>query len=338
MRKNIYYKLALATLVLSCFMTGCSSNGTKGQATYRAAGIVCMEEGDYKGAVEAFEAALLQKVGGVGADELDICYYKGAAQYASGDIEGAMATYHAIIDFDKKQADAYYLRGNLYLLQGDTEAAAADYANAVKYNPDEYELYLGIYENLAGAGLIDEGEAYLNRAFAIKGESAYHLENRGRIHYLLEDYDSAVTDLEAAMEAGSTNAQLYLAKTYDAMGDDVTAEDYYTQYLTLNGQSQDALGAMGAIMLEKEQYDKAAAYLERALSIGEKSGQQTLMRDLVIAYEYQGNFDKAWGVIQLYVELYPDDEKAKEEYIFLKNRQMAEEIDSPEAVNSQETE
>ena len=28
--------------------------------------------------------------------------------------------------------------------------AKKDFANAVKYNPDDYELYVGIYENLAG--------------------------------------------------------------------------------------------------------------------------------------------------------------------------------------------
>ena len=333
MRTKFYYKLVVAAMLGACVLAGCGNSGKESQATYRQAGITCMEQGDYEGAVDAFEAALRQKIGGVGPDELDISYYKGAAQYASGDVEGAMATYNAIIDYDKKAADAYYLRGCLYVVQGNVEAAKTDYANAVKYNPNEYELYIGIYENLAGAGCVDEGEAYLNQAFAIKGEDVANLEYRGRIHYLLGDYESALVDLGAALEASSTEAQLYLAKTYDAMGDDVMAETYYTEYLAANSDSREALGAMGAIMLEKQQYERAVSYLESALEIDPKAGQQAIMRDLIIAYEYNGNFDKAWELIQEYVVAYPDDEKAGEEYIFLKNRQMKVEIDSPAASN-----
>ena len=50
-----------------------------------------------------------------------------------------------------------------------------DFANAVKYNPDDYELYVGIYENLAGNNMTEEGEEYLNKAFDIKGNSAENL-------------------------------------------------------------------------------------------------------------------------------------------------------------------
>lgn len=319
------------TIVGMGVFSGCSGNASKNQAAYRQAGITCMQQGDYANAVVAFEAALQQKIGGVGADELDISYYKGAAQYANGDVEGAMATYQAILDYDKKQPDAYYLRGCLYLKQGNIEAAKADFENAVKYNPDEYELYLGIYENLAGAGYVEEGEVYLKQAFGIKGEAVSNLEYRGRIHYFLGDYESALKDLRAALEGGSETADLYLAKTYDAMGDDVTAETHYTAYLENHSESQEALGAMGSIMLEKKQYDKAVTYLEKSIEYGGDAINRAVMQDLVIAYEYTGAFDKAWELIERYVALFPEDTKAQNEYIFLKNRQMK--VESPVVSN-----
>ena len=331
MKKRNYYRLLLMTVVGIGLFSGCSGDAAKNQAAYRQAGITCMEQGDYANAIVAFEAALQQKIGSVGADELDISYYKGAAQYASGDLEGAMATYQAILDFDKKQPDAYYLRGCLYLKQGNTEAAKVDFENAVKYNPDEYELYLGIYDNLAGAGYAQEGETYLNQAFEIKGDAVSNLEYRGRIHYLLGDYDSALTDLNEALEGGSETVNLYLAKTYDAMGDDVTAESHYTEYLSKHSQSAEALGAMGTIMLEKKQYDKAVTYLEAAMEYSGDVVNRVVMQDLVIAYEYTGAFDKAWELMERYVALFPDDAKAQKEYIFLKNRQMK--IESPAVSN-----
>ena len=331
MKKRIYYRLLLMTVVGIGLFSGCSGDGAKNQAAYRQAGITCMEQGDYANAIVAFEAALQQKIGSVGPDEIDISYYKGAAQYASGDLESAMATYQAILDFDKKQPDAYYLRGCLYLKQGNTEAAKADFENAVKYKPNEYELYLGIYDNLACAGYLEEGEAYLNQAFGIKGDAVSNLEYRGRIHYLLGDYDSALTDLSAALEGGSETADFYLAKTYDAKGEDETAESHYTQYLANHSQSAEALGAMGTIMLEKGQYERAVTYLEESMTYSGEIVNRSVMQDLVIAYEYTGAFDKAWELISRYVELFPEDTKAQNEYIFLKNRQMK--VESPVVSN-----
>lgn len=312
---------------------GCSNEKKEAKTAYRQAGIASMEQGDYENAIEAFDAALAQEIGKIGADELDICYYKGAAQYAKGDLEGAMATYNAILAYAEKEADAYYLRGCLYLKQGNVEAAQADFANAVKYNAKEYDLYLNIYENLASAGYLDEGEVYLNQAFGIKGDSAENMEYRGRIYYLLEDYNSAIVDLSAALEAGSTTANFYLAKTYDAKGDNSTAESYYTDYLVNHGDSAEALNAMGTIMLEKKQYEKAVYYFESAIENSGEEVSKAVMGDLIIAYEFTGAFDKAWELIQKYVALYPDDERAQSEYIFLKNRQMKVVVDSPTVSN-----
>ena len=98
-------------LVLSLGMlAGCNNDRREDQTAYRQVGINKMESGDYEAAVNAFDSALAQCVGKIGENELDICYYKAAAQYAGGDPDGAKATYNAIIDYDKKAADAYYLR------------------------------------------------------------------------------------------------------------------------------------------------------------------------------------------------------------------------------------
>ena len=136
-----------AALISVLMLTGCQNHQSEDMEAYRKIGIDCMENGDYAGAVAAFDSALSKCLGGIGAEELDICYYKAAAQYAGGDIEGAMSTYTALIEYDQKSADAYYLRGSLYLKQGETQAAMADYDMAVKNNPDDYELYISIYEN-----------------------------------------------------------------------------------------------------------------------------------------------------------------------------------------------
>ncbi len=85
-----------------------------------------------------------------------------------------------MIDYDRKNANAYYLRGCLKLDTGDTDGAKQDFADAVKYNHSDYELYINIYKNLAAYDLAEDGTAYLNDAFSIKGNDAESLAYRGR--------------------------------------------------------------------------------------------------------------------------------------------------------------
>ncbi len=334
--KNRFFNSFMLSVMLGLgVVAGCGSNKAEAKATYRQMGIEYMELGDYAGAIEAFDAALSQGIGSVGADELDITYYKAAAQYAGGDMEGAMSTYSAIIDFEKEAYQAYYLRGCLYCKQSNAEAAKADFANAVKYQPDDYALYINIYENLQFIGETEAGEAYLKQALDIKGEEAVDMEYRGQIRYLLGEYDNAITDLKAALEAGSTYANLYLAKAYEDMGDAATAEEYFKTYIAEVPADSVALNELGEIMLGKELYAEAVSYLEQGLSCEVIPNRGVLMHNLIVAYEYNGNFDKAWELVQEYVTLFPDDEEAQREYVFLKNRQMKEE--STEETESTET-
>lgn len=325
MRNKIFYSMMLVILLGTGMVTGCGSDKAETKATYRQMGIEYMEQGNYTGAIEAFDMALSQSVGTVSADELDITYYKAAAQYAGGDTEAAMATYHAIIDFDKEAYEAYYLRGCLYCKQGDTEAAKSDFANAVKYNGNDYSLYINIYENLIALGEEEDAKAYLNKALTLKGSEVSNYEYRGQIYYLLAEYDSAITELKTALDAGSTYANLYLAKVYDDMGEESTAEEYLKTYIALSPSDALALNELGELMLGKEMYAEAVLYLEQGLACEVIPNRGALMHNLIVAYEFNGNFDKAWELVQDYVTLFPEDEEAQREYIFLKNRQMKEE-------------
>ena len=69
-------------------------------------GIKHMNAGDYTAAVTSFTKALQQAPGRVRELELDISYYKAAAQYKSGDFGGAIDTYTNLIDY-KANADLY---------------------------------------------------------------------------------------------------------------------------------------------------------------------------------------------------------------------------------------
>ena len=318
-KKKLTYITALTMLSLT-LMTGCTNERRENQTAYRQIGINAMGSGDYAGAVDAFNSALGQCIGKITENELDICYYKAAAQYASGDSEGAVATYTAIIDYDKKAADAYYLRGCVYLKQGNTESAVSDFDAAVQYNSDDYELYVNIYENLLAYDMTEKGEEYLNKAFDIKGNSAEDYAWRGRIYYYLGQYDNAMTELNSALDKESVIANLYIAQVYEAQSDSENAEVYYQNYVNSGAADSEAMNSLGEIEMAKGNYSGALTYLQQGIAMENVTNRRELMQNLIICYEYTFDFNSAWNVVQEYVQAYPDDASAQREYIFLKNR------------------
>ena len=334
-KKKLTYITALTMLSLT-LITGCTNERRENQTAYRQIGINAMESGDYAGAVDAFNSALGQCIGKITENDLDICYYKAAAQYASGDSEGAVATYTAIIDYDKKAADAYYLRGCVYLKQGNTESAVSDFDAAVQYNSDDYELYVNIYENLLAYDMTEKGEEYLNKAFDIKGNSAEDYAWRGRIYYYLGQYDNAMTELNSALDKESVIANLYIAQVYEAQGDSENAEVYYQNYVNSGAADSEAMNSLGEIEMAKGNYSGALTYLQQGIAMENVTNQRELMQNLIICYEYTFDFNSAWNIVQEYVQAYPDDASAQREYIFLKNRVDASTAEISGDVNSTE--
>ena len=316
--KKFTYILAAAVLVAA--LTGCTNEKQENEDAYRQIGINCMEAKDYEGAISAFDSALSQKIGKIGDEEIDICYYKAAAQYANGDTDGAIATYSSILDYDEDNADAFYLRGSLYLVLGDTAAAQADFNSAVTNNSEDYELYVNIYEQLNGAGMTSEASDYLNQALELKGDSANAHLWKGRIYLMLSDYENAEKELKTALDKKSVEANLYLAKLYEAQDDAETAASYYETYLDSGDADSEVMYALGMAEMNQENYQGAIEYFQSGLAMEEVTNEQELLQNLVIAYEKSGDFSSAKTTMEQYLEDYPDDEDAQREYIFLCTR------------------
>lgn len=318
-------------------LSACGTDTTAKEG-YRQYGISCMESGDYEAAIEAFQKALDQSVGSVSALDLDICYYKAEAQYLNGDYEDALETYTALINYNG-DARAYYLRGCLYYTTG-TEAeegqGAKDLEAAVEADPDNYELYIGIYNVLSavkadydsteGIGEVyvdlteDEITEYLYSALAIKGDDAEDYMQKGRIYYMLDDMDSALSYLEQAAEGGEAEAYYYLTQVYHALGDTDAADAAFESYINSEDMDAEGLYEIGVTQMNEEDYESAITCFTMALSLEEITNEQELQKGLILAYEYSGDFESAKSLIADYMAAYPDDEEMEQESIFLETR------------------
>ena len=316
-KRFLYMAILMITVLLIC--TGCSSEREERQLQLREQGISYLENGDYEKALNAFQAALDESLGEIGAMELDICYYKAEAQYMLGQIEEAIHTYTAIIGYNNS-SKAYYLRGNLYYSQGKEAIALSDYESAIKYDgKSDYELYIGIYESMTANGN-SEGVAYLEKAANLKGDSAYDKMQKGRIHFMMGRYGDSVAALTEGAAGGEAESYYYLAEVYLATDKREEAKGALASYIASDVADSYRLYHIADTQITKGNYDIAIDCLEAALELELIPNKQIVMKSLVIVYEKVSDFTSARNVLEEYVKIYPEDEEAKRELTFLETR------------------
>lgn len=320
MKIKKYITITAISIMVCLSLWGCKSKDRENQEAYRKIGINSMVEGDYEKAIESFQKALDISMGKIGAEELDICYYKAAAQYANGDYEDALDTYTALIKYDKKNANAYFLRGSVYLNTNQGKKALKDYEKAVEVDSGNYEMYEGIYQNLKNSGQEEEAVKYLEKALNIKPKEGADYAQRGHIYYLMEDYDNAKKNLDKAIDKNDKTALLYLAEVYNALGQVENAQALLENYVKDNAGDSEALNTLGMMQLNDGNYEDALKYFELGLKVKNAPNRQELLKNQIAAYEYMGDFESAKEKMKSYLKEYPNDESALREETFLKTR------------------
>lgn len=330
MKKKIITILLISTLAISMF-AGCAPVDREAQESYRQLGITQLQEGEYSKAVDSFQKALDESLGKIGKHEVDICYYKALAQFKAGQIYAAVETYNALIEYDNKNAETFFLRGSVYLQCAESEVdetkknelfekGIADYSTAVSLDDENYDLYIGIYENLNALGREEYAEEFLSRALSLECSSAQEYCDQGYVYLMLENYDKAESLLATAVEKGCDEAMLYQAHLAKAKGDEETARTLLDTYTAKYPEDVDALHQAGMLAINAGAYAEAVKILEQAYNQAEKGTNQELQLNLIYAYEYDGQFNKAYELMKEYVKLYPGDVEAAREYEFLKTR------------------
>lgn len=320
-KRNWKTGLLAATVVAAAVgLSGCGGfDNSSTEEEYRLKGIDALAIGNYDEAISDFQNALEESLGGIGNLEVDICLYEAEAMYLSGDAESALNLYTSLIDY-KKYADVYYLRGNLYFAEEKENLAIQDFEEAMSRDSDNYDLYVAVFDTMKKYGRTEEGEVYLKQALEISGEKAEDYMQKGRIYYLLQDIEGAETDLQQAIDMGCEEANYYMFQVYIDKEDTAGAEEYFDAYINSGVATPERLMKIGENDMNNGDYDIALKFLEAGLNMNETECYQQLMRDTIIAYEYNGDFSSARSLMRTYVENYPNDYDAEDELTFLETR------------------
>ena len=317
MRKRFITLILSASILAS--LVGCGKYNET-EISLRDEGIASMESGDYEGAIDLFNRALGKSIGKVTDLEIDINYYKAAAQYSAGQFEDAIKTYTYLIRYDEDNYEAYFLRGSIYAGEGEIGEAITDYDSAVAIDKKNYLLYIQIYENLDALGYTDQGLVYLNNALEVSDKSANGKYYKGRIYYILGQTSDAKTNLQAAVDKDVVEAKLYLAKLYQDEGDYESAQALLEEYANSDEVTSEALATLGDIEMANGKYENALEYYKAGLTLESINNMPELMKGQVAALEKLDRYSEAREVLAQYVENYPNDEAASKELIFLQTR------------------
>ena len=185
--------------------------------------------------------------------------------------------------------------------------------------PKNYDRLIEIYEILAHFGYKEAGQEYLQNALASGGKQ---MDNFciGRIYYYLGEYQKACLALEEAREKGGAESYLYLGRSYEATGDYNYASSVYNSYLAKYEGNAEVYNQLGLCEMAKGEYQKALEAFQAGMQMENNENLQSLSFNEIVAYEYLGEYEQAYVLINHYLKNYPDDEQAKREYDFLSTR------------------
>ncbi len=276
--------ISIVALVLSAgLLTGCSNS--KKAAEEKEKGIEALAKQDYATAVLYFDKSIEYAGGKITEDVVDTCYYKVVSYYNLGKMGKALEQCSAMIDYDKSNPKAYYLRGSIYLKEGNADKAIKDYKKAVTCQKKDYDMYILVSRNLKGYGYTPQADAFLKQALELKGKSKDDYMGRGRVYLEMQEYDKAEEQLKK-----------------------------------LGEKSKAATVLRADIALASKDYKKALSYYQEGLKNCDAKDKQRLLKGEIIALEYTGEFEQAKQKLEEYRKIYPGDEEATHEAIFLQSR------------------
>lgn len=343
-------RVGVLVLMAVLLMDGC---GKKQENTNLLAGMELVEQYDFQGAVESFEAALLSNedtelsyrgqgiaymgLGNYAEAEAaflksienaksrpsalvyDTNYYLASAYMKQGKYADAENIYSAIIGLRKKEKDAYYLRACAVLRQNRYDDAVADFETAFALDSNDIGLVMDAYVEMQAAGYGEQGKEYI-RKFMSEKEKSLKDGEKGIIYYYLEDYENARKYLAPFENGDDPKLSLILGQTYEKLGDMNHATVVYQTYLGSNKPDAAIYNSLGICLMHQDRYEEAVEAFESGIGMGASDYLQELRFNRIVAYEYTGNFAQAKTMMEEYLQIYPDDGRAKKENEFLKTR------------------
>ncbi len=312
------YKKAITEYQKAIVKVNSSITNANKKKALRGQGVAYYYMGNYEEATKVLKDALDMDY--VNELNTDIQSYLGQCYEKQAMYPEALAVYNALVE-EEGTAAVYAQRGSINASAGNIDEAKKDFVKAISLDDKNYALYLLHYKMLIQTEDYEGAKVVLEKAAAIKPESANDSYQLAEVKFYQKDYEGAIKILQGIVSE--------MKEAYRLMGDVYyVSQDYdnaIKNYLAYIGKDTQGISSSCYLNLSSSyialgKYEDAQTYVNLGLQAGDKKSMKELQYNEVLIYEQLGDFNTAYEKAKVYVEAYPDDENMQREYIFLSTR------------------
>ncbi|MBW4641660.1 MAG: tetratricopeptide repeat protein [Goleter apudmare HA4340-LM2] len=264
------------------------------------------QQGDYQGAIAAYEEALRKN-----PNHPDAYFQRAIAYYDLENYQAAYEDLSQVVRLTPKSSIAYMNRGlTLDLLQRNQEAMK-DYTQAISLNPDYAAAYLnrGALKNELGD--YQKGLDDLNQAISLKPDYTLAYINRGDSYIGLQDYKRAIADLDEAIRLQPNSVLAYSRRgfAYRQLKEYKKAVLDYNMAIGIQPDDASAHFARAFVLRRLQDNKGAIADYSKIISLNPEFAEAYYNRGLI--YQELGDNQKALLDYQKAADLYQQQSKTQ---------------------------
>lgn len=231
-------------------------------------GVLLLETGQAKPALEAFESASL-----IDPANADYMVNVGLAQIRLGDSDAAMEFFDRALQLKPGFSRAFYGKGVAFLVLKEPEIALGFFRKASVADPDDRQsLFMRAYasqQNSLWMDAIRDYTAFLGRSDDTV-QKANALSNRALCYFQLKDYRKGMADLDQAITLNDESSIYYYnrAQGYQMRQDYENAVKDYTRAISRKAEFPEAYVNRGELHYLLGKDAKGCSDLKRACDLG----------------------------------------------------------------------
>jgi tetratricopeptide (TPR) repeat protein len=202
-------------------------------------------------------------------DSMPLDLSKALAYHRKGDLDRASQLYRSAIEADPSRDVAYHLLGMVAIQAGDPTHAVTLIGRAITLRPNVAEYHGGIAEAYWALGKLEEAIASGREALRLNPESWQVRCNLGSTLVHQGQLDEAIELFREAIRLQPNFAQAYnnLGHALQIRGDSAGAVEHFRTALRLNPALVEVHGNLGKILLDRGETNDALKHCQEAIRL-----------------------------------------------------------------------
>lgn len=298
---NVHFVLFVFIILWNCFFLPAQDSG-QAPAFYRS-GLESQQSGDYYGAMESFQQALL-----LNPTYGDAWFHLAQCSFYLDKYDLSLQYADNAAKYAKNSADIQNLRGMTYLALGNFNEARTIFQSILKKYPNNVESRFGLAELDLFSGRLGDAENLYKDALKRQGTNRKALLSLALISAEKGDADLTQNYINQALQFHSGNAEVHFLASYLAAqrGDFEEAEYRIRSSVQIDNNYDEAYKLLADILFMRQKYTDVIDVCDFCISRNRSDSKIWYLKGLAL-YKQEKN-DEAVAVWQTGLSVNPQDE------------------------------